>query len=314
MISLSTRQTNIRNYVMNVRVRRKAKIDIGLLDNLDASDLTRKHYKEVAGYFLKFVSDNNYRFDQPVLLWYRSHLNNSNLKPNSKRGYFNIARLFCQIIYQLGYTSTDLTKDVLGRTIKGFQAGQHSVYGVNRREVGRLNRYLQELKSSFINDRLKVIVALLLYQGLRQIELHRLNVEDVDFKTGRLAIRGKGRDYKEHIYLHPKTAVLLKTYLQYLPSTGPLIVSSRDRRSRLASPLCIHYIVKARFKKLKINRSVHGFRHYFATKLIEHYKGDLATVSLYTRHKNINTLQIYNDKIINKRDLKKYYLAVDGFH
>ena len=299
---------------MNVRIRRKVKIEVDLFDNLDASEATRRHYKGVASYFLKFVSDNNYGFDQPVLLWYRSHLNSASLKTNSKRVYFNVARLFCQIIYQLGCTNTDLTKDVLGRTIKGFQAGSHSVYGVNRREVGRLSRYLDNLGPGFINDRLKAIVALLLYQGLRQIELHRLDVEDVDFKAGQLAIHGKGRDHQEHIHLHPKTATLLKVYCQHIPPSGPLIVNSRDRCSRLSTPLSIHYIVKSRLKKLKINRSVHGFRHYYATKLIEHYKGDLATVSLYTRHKNINTLQIYNDKIINKRDLKKYYLAVDGFH
>ena len=103
-------------------------------------------------------------------------------------------------------------------------------------------------------------------------------------------------------------------YCRYLADEGPLLVSSRNPHQRLATPLCIHYIVKARFKKLGIDRSVHGFRHYFATKLIEHYKGDLATVSLYTRHKNVNTLQVYNDKIIGQKDLKNYYLAVDRFH
>ncbi len=170
------------------------------------------------------------------------------------------------------------------------------------------------LPAGFINDRLRVIIALLLYQCLRQIELHRLNVEDVDFPGRQLTIRGKGRDYEEVVYLHPKTLAALAAYCSYLAPGGPLIVSSRDRRSRLATPLCIHYIVKARFKKLGIDRSVHGFRHYFATKLIEHYKGDLATVSLYTRHRNINTLQVYNDKILKSRDLKKYYVAVDSFH
>ena len=290
------------------------KIRVGLLDNLNVSRATLQQYKEVTGYFLDFVEAGGYRFDQPVLLWYRQHLETAELKSNSKRKYFNVARLFCQIIYQLGYVDTDLTKDVLGRPIKSFQLSHHPVYGLNNREVRRLNRYLEDLKPGFVNDRLKAIIALLLYQGLRQIELHRLNVDDIDFAGRQLSIWGKGRDYQELINLHPRTLAALADYCRYLPATGPLLVNSRDRKSRLATPLCIHYIVKARFKKLRIDRSVHGFRHYFATKLIEYYKGDLATVSLYTRHKSVNTLQVYNDKILSNRDLKNYYRAVDQFH
>ena len=290
------------------------KIRVGVLDNLNVSAETRRHYKEVAGYFLDFVDDGGHRFDQPVLLWYRQHLANLPLKANSRRTYFAVARLFCQILHQLGRIRSDPTKDVLGRPIKGFQVSQHPVWGVNSREVRRLSRYLGNLGPSFINDRLKAIIALLLYQGLRQIELHRLNIEDIDFRAKSLSIWGKGRDYQEVVYLHPRTLTALADYRHYLPAEGPLLVSSRDRRQRLATPLCIHYIVKARFKKLGIDRSVHGFRHYFATKLIEHYKGDLATVSLYTRHKNVNTLQVYNDKILGKKDLKNYYLAVERFH
>ena len=293
---------------------RRVEIGVDLLDNLNVAPGTRRQYKDTAGYFLQFVRQGGYKFNQPVLLYYRQHLAESSLKPNSRRSYFNVARLFCQILYQLGHTRTDLTKDILGRPIKGFQVSQHPVWGVNNREIRRLGRYLESLRPSFVNLRLKAIIALLLYQGLRQIELHRLDVGDIDFRTRTLTIRGKGRDYHEVVHLHPKTLAALADYCQQLGPAGPLIVNSRDRRSRLASPLCIHYIVKARFKKLGINRSVHGFRHYFATKLIEHYKGDLATVRLYTRHKNINTLQVYNDKILGIRDLKKYYLAIERFH
>ncbi len=290
------------------------KIGVGILDNLNVSAETRRHYKEVAGYFLDFIDAGSHRFDQPVLLWYRQYLTDQPLKANSRRTYFAVARLFCQILHQLGRTGGDPTKDVLGRPIKGFQVSQHPVWGVNSREVRRLSRYLDGLGPGFINDRLKAIIALLLYQGLRQIELHRLNVEDIDFDGKSLSVWGKGRDYQEVVYLHPRTLAALADYCRYLAGEGPLLVSSRNPHQRLATPLCIHYIVKARFKKLGIDRSVHGFRHYFATKLIEHYKGDLATVSLYTRHKNVNTLQVYNDKIIGQKDLKNYYLAVDRFH
>lgn len=60
--------------------------------------------------------------------------------------------------------------------------------------------------------RLRAIIALLLYQGLRTVEICRLDVADVDTATGRLQVLGKGRDDKEYIFLHPQTAKALKTY------------------------------------------------------------------------------------------------------
>ena len=117
------------------------RIGVGILDNLNVSAETRRHYKEVAGYFLDFIDAGSHRFDQPVLLWYRQYLADQPLKANSRRTYFAVARLFCQILHQLGRTGGDPTKDVLGRPIKGFQVSQHPVWGVNSREVRRLSRY-----------------------------------------------------------------------------------------------------------------------------------------------------------------------------
>ena len=221
--------------------------------------------------------------------------------------------MLCGLLYNAGYIQIDLTKDLLGKDIRGFQVGKQHVYGINKQEVQTLKTYLDRLPSNFVSARLKAIIALLLYQGLRQIEVHRLNIEDINFQNQQLLINGKGRDYKEVINLHPKTIEALHDYCDYLAKKGPLIVHCRNKTTRLATSLSIHYVVKARFKKLHIKRNVHGFRHYFTTQLIEHYKGDLALVSMYTRHKNLNTLQIYNDKILGDRDLKNYYEAINKF-
>ena len=293
----------------------KAK-DVGLdiLEYLNVSERTILYYRELAEYFLKFMQENNYSFKQPVLLKYRQHLKNAPLKTNTRRSYFNAARMLCRLLYSTNRIRLDLTKDPLGRDIVGFRAGRQHVYGINQREVRKLKNHLDQLPPGFISARLKAIVALLLYQGLRQVEVHRLNVEDINFQAKQLCIKSKGKDYREIVHLHPRTTNALLDYCGYLNKTGPLFVGSRDKTKRLATPLGIHYIVKAKFKQLKIKRSVHGFRHYFTTQLIEHYKGDLAMVGMYTRHKNLNTLQVYNDKIIASKDLANYYAAIDKFH
>ncbi|MCY3853646.1 MAG: tyrosine-type recombinase/integrase [Thaumarchaeota archaeon] len=289
------------------------KINLDIFNHLNVSQSTIKHYQELTSYFLKFIEENNYRFQQPLLLKYKEYLKSAQLKPNTRRSYFNVARLFCQLLYASKLTKTDLTKDRLGRNIAGFQISKDHVYGIDQSGVNAIIQYINQLPPSFINHRLKIIVFLLLYQGLRQVEIFRLNVEDIDFDNNQLRITGKGRDYNEIINLHPKTAKALKQYCKYLNHKGALIVHCHNKTNRLASPLAIHYIVKSVLKKLDIQSSVHGFRHYFATQLIEYYRGDLTIVSMYTRHKNINTLQIYNDKILSQKDLKNYYAAVNRF-
>lgn len=70
-------------------------------------------------------------------------------------------------------------------------------------------------------------------------------------------------------------------------------------------------IMQNLFKEVGIDKTLHGTRHYFTTKLIEEYKSDLTTVAHYTRHRSLETLQVYNDRIQQKKDLPRYYSVFD---
>jgi len=63
---------------------------------------------------------------------------------------------------------------------------------------------------------------------------------------------------------------------------------------------------------LKLSQVLSGFRHYFTTTLVKHYKGDLLAVTHYTRHSNLQMLQVYNDEINAEADLPRYYQAFEG--
>ncbi len=76
----------------------------------------------------------------------------------------------------------------------------------------------------------------------------------------------------------------------------------------MVASLCkLPVIIKDMLVHLAINRSVHGFRHYFTTKLIKCFKGELLTVSKYTRHQSLQMLEIYNDELLRQEDLPRYY-------
>ena len=63
------------------------------------------------------------------------------------------------------------------------------------------------------------------------------------------------------------------------------------------------------FEQLEIDRTVHGARHWYTTRLIQEYKSDLTTVAKYTRHRSLEMLSVYNDSVLANQDLPKYYAS-----
>ena len=94
---------------------------------------------------------------------------------------------------------------------------------------------------------------------------------------------------------------------------GVLFTSqSNNSHNHSLTTRAIRGIVRATLAELGINKTTHGFRHYFTTKLIKTYKGDLLEVAQYPRHKSLEMLQIYNDNIKRQADLPRYYEVFKG--
>ena len=218
-----------------------------------------------------------------------------------------VARVFLKELNKQGIIPADITQNV-----KSFQqTKKHKKFGLNQSEVDLLLAEIDQLPENFSNVRLKAIIALLIYQGLRQVEVIRLDVEDISPGQMTALVHGKGRDDKEPIDLHPHTVEALTHYMAYCKvRSGPLFVSnSNNNQSGRLSTRSIRNIVTTFLKDLSIRNSTHGFRHYFTTKLIELFSNDLLTVAKFTRHKSVETLQVYNDNVSRKNNLPKYYEA-----
>ena len=122
-------------------------------------------------------------------------------------------------------------------------------------------------------------------------------------------VKGKGRDDYEIINLHPETARNTDVYLkENRLSDGYLFPSKSNKNlNNQMTTRGLRQIIKVALGGLGITKTVHGCRHYFTTKLIESYKGDLLEVARYTRHRSLEMLQVYNDGIKQKKDLPRYY-------
>ena len=146
----------------------------------------------------------------------------------------------------------------------------------------------------------RAIVALLGIQGLRTIEVCRLQVSDVDLERKQLWVLGKGKHTKKVIKLFEACAESLQIY----------IGTNRAKNTPLFPDLKtaqIRYRVDKYLKALGLKRpkvSAHSLRHTVGQLLIE--KGvEPVHVQRHLRHEMFETTQFYIRKQTEKEYLKK---------
>lgn len=277
-----------------------------LFDLLDVSETTREDYKKRITLFLKFIRKNG--LNKNSFLEFKRFLASKNdYTIATKNKYLATAKIFLKELNRQGFLPVDITQN-----IKSFkQDKKHKREGLNEEEIKRLTERLQQLPDTPENTRLKAIISLLLFQGLRQVEVIRLDVKDIDFVNQIAFVRGKGRDDKEPIVLHPETIKNLRKYIETNKvKDGALFYSkSNNHKNQRLTTRALREIVKRFFKLLNIEKTTHGFRHFFTTQLIKAYRGDLLKVAQFTRHRSLEMLQVYNDNIKNKKDLPRFFRA-----
>ena len=277
-----------------------------VFDLLDVSEATRKDYKYRIGLFLDFTQERGLNRNS-FLEFKRSLAERTDLAVATKNKYLATAKIFLKEANRQGFLPADITQN-----IKTFsQSKKHKRDGLNDEEIGKLTTAIKELPETPTNARLKAIVSLLVFQGLRQVEVIRLDVKDIDFISKTAFIQGKGQDDKEPINLHPEAIKAIQGYLTSNKiADGALFISqSNNNKNQRLTTRSIRDIVKKTLNDLGIEKTTHGFRHYFTTTLIKTYKGDLLEVAQYTRHKSLEMLQVYNDNINRKADLPRFYRA-----
>lgn len=286
-----------------------ASLTTALFGSLDINPTTRNDYELRTPLFMDFIKKNG--LTRNSYLEYKRHLaSRADFSVATKAKYLTVAKVILKELNRQGYLPTDITS-----TIKGFkQSKKHKRDGINDKEMVKLMETVKELPDNPETARIKAILSLLTLQGLRQVEVTRLNVSDIDLVAGTAMVLGKGRDDKELVYLHPETVKTLSEYLKANKVKSGAVFTSKSNNShnhRLTTR-SIRGMVKVLLTHLGIAKTTHGFRHYFTTTLIKTYKGDLLEVASYTRHRGLEMLQVYNDAVKKQADLPRYYSAFKG--
>lgn len=286
----------------------------GLFDTLDVAESTRTEYKSRISAFFAFL--NGRPLTTQSYLDYKRYLESRiDLRVSTKNKYLVTAGIFLRELTRCGLLPMDITLN----THQFQQSKKHKRPGLNDQEIHELARLMRRLEPTPANARLKAIICLLAFQGLRQIEVRRLDVTDVDLEEQVALVQGKGRDDKEPVDLVPQTVQILEDYLELTGlRSGPLFPSRQRRHHR---PRCtaddrittrtIRLIVRRAFDELGIDKTTHGLRHWFTTKLLENY-GDLLEVRQRTRHSGLEMLRHYDDRRKQKADRPRFFAVFEG--
>ncbi|MSR23391.1 MAG: tyrosine recombinase XerC [Gemmatimonadetes bacterium] len=151
-------------------------------------------------------------------------------------------------------------------------------------------------ENTFRGTRLLAMLELLYGSGLRLSELQGMNVDELDYITGQVKVRGKGR--RERIV--PLTSSSVRALRRYelrrrevagASHRGPLLVNDKgERLSRRTIQRCVGQLLSAAGESEGV--SVHSLRHSFATHLLD-AGADLMAVKELLGHASLSTTRIY---------------------
>lgn len=144
--------------------------------------------------------------------------------------------------------------------------------------------------------RARLIVALMVQQGLRREEVAGLRIEDVDLQDGTVFVRGKG-DHERILPLVSECREALVAYLAEFPcGAGPIVRSYQSGRALKPASIgnmVAKWMYRAGVKAApRDGRSAHAFRHTAATDMLRE-GADVRDVQEMLGHTSLATTQIY---------------------
>ena len=148
--------------------------------------------------------------------------------------------------------------------------------------------------------RTRLIVILMLQEGLRRIEVSRLDVDDIDFAERSMTIRGKGGQGRETdaLPITEETWVALQNYLAVEGHTNGPLLRNKVRAHGRMSPATISELVRVAMVEAGVKRpgdltrTPHSCRHTMAHETLA-MTSDGRAVQQALRHQSVRSTEIY---------------------
>lgn len=153
----------------------------------------------------------------------------------------------------------------------------------------------------------KAVFSLFIPLALRPFEVAALTLNHIDMSKRKITIRGKSRDEDETLSMPPQTHAALQCWLEVRKRRpGPLFteVSVRGMGKTGLSDVRLSSIITCLSKKTGIYFTPRGLRHTAITevmRLIQEMGYSIEEGLKYSRHKSLEVLLVYLDRIENRQ-------------
>lgn len=269
------------------------------INYLDASPKTIQTYNRAIRQFMKYLYSNGITTPvrEDVIAW-REELKDGHA-PSTVQNYVIAVRLFFQWTAQVGLYP-NIAEHVKGAKI----SKEHKKDFLNSHQLKAVISGID--RSTAQGRRDYAIFTLMATCGLRDIEIHRANIEDLRSLGDRtvLYIQGKGREERtDYVKVMPEVEeAIRKTFNDRDNTDGrePLFISMSNNSkggrmsTRSISGAVKTALVKAGYDSKRL--TAHSLRHSAVTLALLG-GNSLQEVQQFARHSNIATTQIYAHNI-----------------
>lgn len=288
---------------------------------------TYKHYLEKNGYtsstiqvyqntvikfnhWCKTFGTNAETIDYKAFLKYIEHLRKGTLKPRTLQKYIGNLKIYFDYLTEENYRERNIIKEI---NIKGIK--RHIIHNVLEFEE------LEDLYYSYPTNkgketarkRNKIIIGLLVYQGLNTRDLQLLEVENIQLYKGKITVPGTKKSNTRDIELKP---FQLMEFMEYLNEVRPKILRETGKATEqlllpIGKSFKLHNTIGKMAKELQgINNSFTDVKQ-IRTSVIIHWlkQNGLRKAQYLAGHKYISSTERYQQD-----DLESLHETINNFH
>jgi len=258
----------------------------------------------------KTYGTNAKTIDYKTFLQYIAHLRASQLKPRTLQTYIGNLKIYFNYLTEENYRENNDIKDL---NIKGIK--RHIIHDTLEMEE------LEDLYYSYPTNkgkeiarkRNKIIIGLLVYQGLNTRDLQLLEVENVQLYKGKITIPRTRKSNTREIELKPWQ---LMEFMEYINDIRPKILRETNKATeQLLLPIGrsfkLHNTIGKLAKELKeINNSFTDVKQIRTSVIISWLKvHGLRRTQYLAGHKYISSTERYVQD-----DLESLHETINNFH
>ena len=274
------------------------------ISECDILPATKRDYRRKIALLFRWLSAHDVDTRSPErrhVLEYKQQLQAEGKSVYTVNSLVTILKLFYGFCERQGYY------DNIAAGIRSSK--RHTEYSKLPLTAEQAFRLLDSIDASTaIGRRDRLMISLMLFNGLRTCEVERIDIGDFAEREGQpiLRIQRKGRtDKNEIVVLHPDTVAWLEEYIadRDFDSSTPLFVSHKAQCDNRLVRQTIGRIIKQRLARIGISHpkiSAHSLRHTFGALMVE--QGiDIETIKDMMGHSDTKTTRIYIEMAQQRR-------------